>query len=134
MPAPRIERPATPDRPGMSGDRIQTLPSDPGRGDRVQNLPANPERRDQTQNVPSHPECTNNCWDAEDVAKAAIAVRAARAAAAAASSSVLTTMPCSVAPVIVDGLHYYDCSGTWYAPGYANDGVVYQVVPAPPGY
>jgi hypothetical protein len=134
MPAPRIERPATPDRPGLSGDRIQTLPSDPARGDRIQNLPQNPERREQVQNVPSHPDCTNNCWDADDVARAAIAVRAARAASAVATSSVLTTMPCSVAPVSVNEVPYYNCSGTWYAPGYANEGVVYQVVPPPPGY
>ena len=134
MPAPPVNRAPGGDQPGLAGDRIQTLPSDPNRGDRIQNLPENPNRRDQTQNVPSHPDCRNNCWDAEDVAKAAIAVRAARAAGAATTSGVFITLPCDVTPVPFDGIPYYYCFGTWYAPGYGNDGVVFQVVPPPPGY
>ena len=44
-----------------------------------------------------------------------------------------TAPPCNVAPIQVDGTPYYKCGKAWYAPAYANAGMVYAQVPAPPG-
>jgi hypothetical protein len=46
----------------------------------------------------------------------------------------VTTLPCSGAAVIVDGIHYYKCGTTWYSRGNQGGTVVYIVSGAPSGY
>jgi hypothetical protein len=41
--------------------------------------------------------------------------------------------PCSVAPVAVNGVSYYNCGSSWYAAGYGSSGVVYVPVAPPQG-
>jgi hypothetical protein len=37
-------------------------------------------------------------------------------------------------PVLINGVSYYNCGGTWYSRGYQGGNVTYIVVNAPPGY
>lgn len=71
-----------------------------------------------------------------DGAWGAAAVGAAVGAAAASSASsepgtVIYSLPPSCTPVVVDGVTYQNCGGTYYQPAYQGSSVVYQTVPAP---
>jgi len=55
-------------------------------------------------------------------------------AAASTTTTYITTLPCSVTAVIVNGVSYYNCSSTWYQRGFAGSQVTYVVGGPPPGY
>lgn len=69
----------------------------------------------------------------------AVAVGTAAAVTAYAIGTTITatsfaSLPCTSTTVVVGGVSYYQCGGTWYQPAYAASGVTYVVVNAPPGY
>lgn len=57
-----------------------------------------------------------------------------RAAGAALTVGAFRSLSCSYRTVVVGGVTYYDCSGTWYQRGYQGSQVVYVVVAPPPGH
>ncbi len=56
------------------------------------------------------------------------------AAVAAGSTTAVTTLPCTAAAVVVDGVTYYHCDTTWYRRSYAGSQVTYIIVNPPPGH
>jgi hypothetical protein len=56
------------------------------------------------------------------------------AGGAAASPTVITTLPCTPAAVVVGQVSYYPCNGTWYQRAYSGNEATYVVVNAPAGY
>lgn len=40
-------------------------------------------------------------------------------------------LPCDTSAIVVNGATYYDCDGTWYRRGYADDSVVYVITEEP---
>jgi hypothetical protein len=44
------------------------------------------------------------------------------------------SLTCTSTVVVVNGVTYYSCGGTWYSRGYQTGSVTYIVVNAPPGH
>jgi hypothetical protein len=63
-----------------------------------------------------------------------LAVGAAMAVGTAITASAFSALTCSPTTVIVGGVSYYQCGGTWYSRGYEGGNVTYIVVNAPAGY
>jgi hypothetical protein len=61
----------------------------------------------------------------------AAAVTAAATVTAAVVGSIMYSLPRSCSAVVVNGLTYQNCSGTWYQPQYAGSQVTYVVVNTP---
>lgn len=86
----------------------------------------------------------NNNWDSHHgrhghynsagVFIAGAIVGGAVVAAATPNVTYISTLPCSVAPLLVSSINYYRCGSTWYQRGYSGDNVTYVIVNAPPGY
>jgi hypothetical protein len=77
----------------------------------------------------------NNGWgdwddDYHPVARG-MAVGTAAAVTAAAIGSMTRSLPAACGTQMYGGTTYYNCSGTWYAPQYQGDQVVYVVVENP---
>ncbi|HOB62317.1 MAG TPA: hypothetical protein PKI41_09355 [Candidatus Competibacteraceae bacterium] len=62
-------------------------------------------------------------------AGAAVAVGTAVAVGA-----IVSTLPPSCSAFVANGVTYQNCGGTYYVPRYDGPNVVYEVVPAPPGW
>ena len=73
----------------------------------------------------------NDGWDHHPVA-AGVAFGTAAAITAAAIGSVAYTLPPGCSTMVVNGIAYQQCSGTWYQPQYAGSQVTYVVMPGPP--
>ena len=56
------------------------------------------------------------------------------AASAPVTTTYITTLPCQVNAVVVNGASYYNCSSTWYQRSYAGSQVTYITAGPPPGY
>jgi hypothetical protein len=61
----------------------------------------------------------------------AVGVAAAATVTAAVVGSIVYSLPPSCSAVVVNGLTYQQCGGTWYQPQYAGTQVTYVVVNAP---
>jgi hypothetical protein len=72
----------------------------------------------------------DNDWDDHPVARGA-AFGAAAAITAAAIGSMVYSLPPSCSPMVVNGLTYQNCGGSWYQPQYAGTQVTYVVVNPP---
>lgn len=73
-------------------------------------------------------------WDNAGAFVAGAVVGGAVVAATTPNVTYITTLPCTVAPVLVSSINYYRCGSTWYQRGYSGDNVNYVIVNAPPGY
>jgi hypothetical protein len=73
-----------------------------------------------------------NDWNEHPVATG-LAVGAAVAVGTAITASAFSAMTCP-APVIINGVYYYNCNGAWYSRAYQGGSVTYVVVNTPPGY
>ncbi len=73
----------------------------------------------------------NDGWDHHPVA-AGVAFGTAAAITSAAIGSVAYTLPPSCSTMVVNGIAYQQCGGTWYQPQYAGSQVTYVVIPGPP--
>ena len=67
------------------------------------------------------------CYNRYPIARAATAA----AITAAAVGSVVYSLPPSCTTVVIDGVTYQDCGGTWYQPQYYGTSTGYVVVTAP---
>lgn len=70
-------------------------------------------------------------WDDDWGAFAAGAVIGGVTGAALAAPSVVYALPPGCTTVVINGVAYQDCGGTYYQPSYQGADVVYQSVPAP---
>jgi hypothetical protein len=61
----------------------------------------------------------------------AVGVAAAAAVTAAVVGSIVYSLPPACSAVVVNGMTYQNCGGTWYQPQYASTQVTYVVVKAP---
>jgi hypothetical protein len=69
-------------------------------------------------------------WDADGF-WAGAAVGTAVGVGAAAIGSYAYSVPAGCRTVVVNGLTYRDCNGSWYAPRYSGSDIVYEVVGSP---
>jgi hypothetical protein len=110
-------------RTNISRDRINT-------GDRVNRIGDNYINRDV--NIDRD---FDGDWDWDDDGccwgVGAGIVAGAATAAALSYGTVVYALPTGCSTVIVNGISYYDCSGTWYEPQFVGQTVEYTVV-APP--
>jgi len=61
----------------------------------------------------------------------AVGVAAAVAVTAAAIGTVVHTLPPACSAVVVNGITYQNCGGTWYQPTYAGTQITYVVITPP---
>lgn len=104
-------------------------------------LQAQNTRANTATNLQNNRDDCYNCgrnWDSGSAAAGFVAGAVVGGAVVAAATPntavVVSSPPCNVAAVSVNGVAHYYCGSTWYAAGYANDGVVYVPTAAPPGY
>ena len=72
-----------------------------------------------------------NCGCCHHPIAAGVAVGAAAAITSAAIGSTVYSLPSSCQTVIVNGITYSDCSGTWYQPQFVGTETTYVVVSPP---